>query len=76
MSDKELVISAIERLPGRATLAQIRDRVEFIAALKEAQGSLDRGEGVPMQNVEKQFSSWVKTWRSKSSGRPSPQSAS
>ena len=69
MSDKEMVLNAIERLPNNATVAQIRERVEFIAALKTAQQSLDRGEGIPVQEVEKQFSSWVKQWRTKSSGR-------
>ena len=70
MSDKELVLNAIERLPKSATLAQIRERVEFLAALTEAERSLERGEGVPHEKVEKQFRSWVKRWRSKSSGRP------
>jgi len=45
MSDKELVIDAIERLPIDASLAQTRARVEFLAALKEAERSLDRGRG-------------------------------
>jgi hypothetical protein len=69
MSDKELFLDAIERLPNDATAAQINDRVAFIAALKQAEQSLDRGEGVPIREVEKQFSSWVKQWRSKSTGR-------
>ena len=70
MSDKELVMDALERLPTNASLAQIRARVEFLAALKEAERSLDRGEGVPHKEIKKQFRSWVKRWRSKSSGRP------
>jgi hypothetical protein len=69
VSNKELVIDAIERLPKNATLAQIRERVEFIAAIKEAQTSVENGKGIPIEEVEKQFSSWVKEWTSKSSGR-------
>lgn len=69
MSDKELVLDVIQRLPKSASMRQIRDRVEFLAALKEGEDSLARGEGVPQAEVEKRFAGWVKKWRSKSSGR-------
>jgi predicted transcriptional regulator len=69
MSDKEMVLRTIRRLPADVSVQQIRERVEFIAALKEAENSLDRGEGVSHEAVEKQFDSWVKEWHSKSSGR-------
>jgi hypothetical protein len=69
MSDKEMVLDVIQRLPKSATLRQIRERVEFLSAIKEGEDSLDRGEGVPQEKVEKQFAAWVKKWRSKSSGR-------
>jgi predicted transcriptional regulator len=72
MNDKELVLDAIERLPKSATLKQIRERVEFLAAIKEGEESLDRGEGVPQEKVEKMFASWVKKIRSKSSSRKNP----
>jgi len=48
----------------------MRERIEFLAALKTAEESLDRGEGVLQAQVEKQFEGWVKRWRSKSSGCP------
>ena len=69
MSDKQLVLDVIQRLPANATLEQMRERVEFLAALKTAEGSLDRGEGVPQAEVERQFAARVKRWHSKSSGR-------
>jgi predicted transcriptional regulator len=69
MSDKEMVMDAIQRLPKSATMREIRERVEFLAAIKEGEESLDRGEGIPQEKVEKQFATWVRKWRSKSSGR-------
>ena len=69
MSDKELVLDSIQRLPKSATLRQIRERVEFLAAIKEGEDSVDRGKVVPHEEVEKQFAAWAKKWRSKSSGR-------
>jgi hypothetical protein len=69
MSDKELVLDALERLPNSATLDQIRDRLNFLAAIRQAQNSLSQGNGIPLANVREQFSSWVNEWNSKSSGR-------
>jgi predicted transcriptional regulator len=69
MSDKEMVLDVLQRLPKSATMREIRERVEFLSAIKEGEDSLDRGEGVPQDEVEKQFAAWVKKWRSKSSGR-------
>ena len=70
MSDKEMAMESIERLPANATLQQIRDRVAFLAAIKEAEDSLDRGEGIPHEQVRGQIATWAKSWHSKSSGRP------
>ena len=61
MSDKEMVLDVIQRLPKSATLRQIRERVEFLSAIKEGEESLDRGEGVPQEEVEKQLAAWVNT---------------
>jgi predicted transcriptional regulator len=69
MSDKEMVLEAIQRLPKAATMRQIRERIEFLAAVKEGEDSLDRGEAVPHGEVERRFATWAKKWRSKSSGR-------
>lgn len=68
MSDKEFVLDAIQRLPARTSFSEIRTRIDFLAALKEAEASLDRGEGIPHAEVKKQFASWSKKWRSKSTG--------
>ncbi len=69
MSDKELVIEAIARLPKSASLDQIRDRLNFLAGVRQAQSSLRQGKGIPLSKVREQFSSWVNEWNSKSSGR-------
>jgi hypothetical protein len=69
MSTKELVLEAIQRLPDGASLEQIRERIEFLAALKRAEDNLDRGRGIPQEEVEEHYESSVKAWRAKSSGR-------
>lgn len=69
MSTKELVLDAIQRLPAGASLEQIRERVEFLAALERAETSLNQGKGLSQEEVEARFESAVKAWPSKSSGR-------
>ncbi len=70
MSDKELVLEVIQRLPKNATLMQIRERIDFLATLKEAPRSLDRGEGTPQEEVDKKFSPGVKQSYSKKAKAP------
>jgi hypothetical protein len=69
MSDKELVLETIARLPEESSLDQIRDRLNFLAGVRQAQSSLRQGRGVPVAKVKEQLSSWVNEWNSKSSGR-------
>jgi hypothetical protein len=39
--------------------------VKFLAAVREGENNLNRGEGIPQEQVEKRFAAWVKKWRSK-----------
>ena len=59
MSNKEIVIDLIERLPQNATLLEIAKEIEFVAGVREGFAQLDRGEGVPIEEVEKQLPSWI-----------------
>lgn len=59
MSDKQLVLDSIERLPEDASLEVIAERVEFLAALRKGLGQLERGETVPHDEVKRQLASWL-----------------
>ncbi len=59
MSNKEIVIDLVGRLPEDATLLEIAREIEFVAGVREGFAQLDRGEGVPLEEVEKQLSSWI-----------------
>jgi len=59
MSDKQLVLDSIERLPEDASLEVIAERVEFLAALRKGLGQLERGETVPHNEVKRQLASWL-----------------
>jgi predicted transcriptional regulator len=59
MSNKDIVIDLIGRLPEDATLLEIAKEIEFVAGVREGFAQLDRGEGVPLEEVEKQLASWI-----------------
>ena len=59
MSNKELVANLLERLPANVTLRDIAREIEFIAGVREGLDQLDRGEGVPLDGVEKLIASWT-----------------
>ena len=59
MSDKQLVLESIERLPEDASLEIIAGRVEFLAALRKGLRQLERGENVPHEEVKRQLASWL-----------------
>jgi predicted transcriptional regulator len=59
MSNKELVADLVQRLPDDASLLEIAREIEFVAGVREGFAQLDRGEGVPLEEVEKQLPSWI-----------------
>jgi len=59
MTQKQLVLEAIEELPDNAPLNEIVERVEFLAAVQKGLDQLDRGEGVPHEEVKRQLAAWL-----------------
>jgi predicted transcriptional regulator len=59
MTQKELVLDAINELPDDASLDQIADRVEFLAAIQKGFDQIDRGEGIPHEDIKRQLASWL-----------------
>ena len=55
MTQKELVLDAINELPDDASL----DRVEFLAAIQKGFDQLDRGEGISHEELKRQLASWL-----------------
>jgi hypothetical protein len=59
MSNKQIVTDLMEKLPNDASLTDIAREIEFIAGVREGFAQLDRGEGLPLDEVEKQLPSWI-----------------
>jgi predicted transcriptional regulator len=59
MTQKELVLDAISELPDEASIDDIAERVEFLAAIQKGLDQLDRGEGIPHEQIKRQLATWL-----------------
>ena len=59
MSNKQIVEDLLERIPEDASLHDIAREIEFIAAVRQGLDELDRGERIPIEEVERELPSWI-----------------
>jgi len=58
MTEKEIVLKAIRALPDDCSL-EVAERIKFMAAVQKGLDQLDRGEGIPHDEVKRQLASWL-----------------
>jgi hypothetical protein len=59
VSEKEIVLDVISELPDEVSLKEIAEKIEFLAALQKGIDQLDRGEGIPHEEVKRQLATWL-----------------
>ena len=59
MTEKEIVLDTIRSLPDDCSLDESAERIEFMAAVQKGLDQLDRGEGIPHDEVKRQLASWL-----------------
>ena len=59
MSDIELALDSIRRLPEDARLDAIAERLQFLAAIRKGAEQIERGETVPHEEVKRQLATWL-----------------
>jgi hypothetical protein len=59
MTQKQLVLEAIKELPEETSIREIVERIEFMAAIQKGLDQLDRGEGIPHEEVKRQLATWL-----------------
>ena len=59
MTEKEIVPETIRGLPDNCSIDEIAEGIEFMAAVQRGLDQLDRGEGIPHDEVKKQLASWL-----------------
>ena len=55
MSNKQIVEDLLIRLPENASLHDIAREIEFVAGVRQGLEELDRGERIPIEEVEAEF---------------------
>jgi predicted transcriptional regulator len=59
MSNKQIVADLLQRIPEDASLHDIAREIEFVAAVRQGLVELDRGERIPIEEVERELPSWI-----------------
>ena len=59
MSAKEVLLEVAEKLPPDATLVDAIYELEFRQAVAEGLAELDRGEGIPIEQVKAKIAEWA-----------------
>jgi hypothetical protein len=59
MSTHEAVQTILKQLPPDISLHEVAREIEFIAGVREGFAQLDRGEGRPIEEVEKLIPKWA-----------------
>jgi predicted transcriptional regulator len=58
MSTKE-ILEVAEKLPQNASLADAIHEIEFRQAVEQGLAELDRGEGIPIEQVKAKVEQWA-----------------
>lgn len=61
MSTREAVQTILQSLPPDVSLHEVAREIEFIAGVRAGLAELDRGEGVPVDEVRRELRTWVKS---------------
>ena len=59
MSTKEILLEVAKKLPTEATLADAIYELEFRQAIEQGLAELDRGEGIPIEDMKKMVPQWA-----------------
>ena len=59
MSNKQIVEDLLQRIPEGASLHDIAQEIEFIAGVRQGLAELDRGEQIPIEEVERELPLWI-----------------
>jgi predicted transcriptional regulator len=59
MSDKQIVIDAVRKLPEDARLDDIRANLALLASIREGHAAADAGQVIPHDEIKREFQAWI-----------------
>ena len=65
MTDKQAVIDALNRLPEVASLEEITEELQIMAAIRQGRNDIASGHSKTHAEVEQLVGSWATSWSSR-----------
>jgi predicted transcriptional regulator len=65
MTDKQAVIDALQRLPENASLDEITNELQLMAAVRRGRNDIAAGRTKSHQEVKESLVSWAAAWTTK-----------
>ena len=62
MTDKQLAVETLARLPETLSLAEIAEELWVAAAIRQGRADVDAGRVRSHEDVKELFSSWTERW--------------
>jgi len=59
MTIKEQAIKMISDLPENVDWEMVKERINFISAIRKGLDELDSGNGIPVDEIEKELDAWI-----------------
>jgi predicted transcriptional regulator len=59
MSTKQIVQDLLQKLPEDVSLHDVAQEIELVAAVRQGLAEIDRGERIPIEEIERELPSWV-----------------
>ena len=61
MRTKQIVQDLLDKLPGDVSLHDVAQEIEFVAAVRQGLAEIDRGERIPIEEIEHELPCWLIT---------------
>lgn len=59
MTNKQLVMKTIKEMPADATMDDILERIEILAAIQQGEEDIDAGRFVTHEELKRQVAQWL-----------------
>ena len=59
MTIKEQAIKTISDLPEDVDWEVVKERINFVSAIRKGLDELDSGKGIPVEEIEKELNTWI-----------------
>ncbi len=59
MTDRQLILETVQKMPERASMAEILDELALVSSVKKGLAEIKEGKGIAHEQVVGEFNSWI-----------------